>query len=49
MDLSYEKTFNYDKSLEYELDRALNIIEESIVEYLNGQIPDEVLDIAKGW
>jgi len=32
-----------------QLDRALNIIEESIVEYLSGQIPDEVLDIAKGW
>ena len=32
-----------------ELDKALNIIEESIVEYINGEIPDEVLSIAKGW
>lgn len=32
-----------------ELDRALDIIEESIVEYLNGEIPDEVLAVAKGW
>lgn len=32
-----------------ELDRAIDIIEESIVEYLNGQIPDEVLDVIKGW
>lgn len=32
-----------------ELDTALSIIEESIVEYLNGEIPDEVLSIAKGW
>lgn len=32
-----------------ELDKALNIIEESIVEFLNGEIPDEVLKVAKGW
>lgn len=32
-----------------ELDKALDIIEESIVEYLNGEIPDEVLSVAKGW
>lgn len=32
-----------------ELDKALNIIEEAIVEYINGEIPDEVLSIAKGW
>lgn len=32
-----------------ELDTALNIIEESIVEYLKGDIPDEVLDVIKGW
>lgn len=32
-----------------ELDRALDIIEESIVEYLNDEIPDEVLSVAKGW
>lgn len=32
-----------------ELDKALDIIEESIIEYLNGQIPDEVLEVAKGW
>jgi 4-aminobutyrate aminotransferase len=32
-----------------ELDRALDIIEKSIEEYLNGDIPDEVLKVAKGW
>lgn len=32
-----------------ELEKALNIIEESIVDYLNGDIPDEVLRVAKGW
>lgn len=32
-----------------ELDEALDIIEESMVEYLNGEIPDEVLEVAKGW
>lgn len=32
-----------------EIDRALNIIEESINDYLGGDIPDEVLEIAKGW
>lgn len=32
-----------------ELDRALNIIEESIQDYLKGDIPDEVLKVAKGW
>lgn len=35
--------------LKDELDKALNIIEESIVEYLNGEIPDDVLSVAKGW
>lgn len=32
-----------------QLDKALNIIEESINDYLKGNIPDEVLEIAKGW
>lgn len=32
-----------------ELDKALDIIEESIIEYLNGEICDEVLNFAKGW
>ncbi|MEA4847811.1 MAG: aspartate aminotransferase family protein [Clostridiaceae bacterium] len=32
-----------------ELGRALDIIEESMKEYLNGEIPDEVLEVAKGW
>lgn len=32
-----------------ELDKAINIIEESIVDYLNGNIPDEILKFAKGW
>lgn len=32
-----------------EADKALNIIEESINDYLNGNIPDEVLKVAKGW
>jgi len=34
---------------EEELNRALDIIEESMQEYINGQIPDEVLKVAKGW
>ena len=32
-----------------QIDKAIDIIEESINEYLNGDIPDEVLQIAKGW
>ena len=32
-----------------EIDKALNIIEDSIKEYLNNEISDEVLTIAKGW
>lgn len=32
-----------------QMDRAIGIIEEAIVEYLAGEIPDEVLEIAKGW
>lgn len=32
-----------------QMDKALDIIEASIVEYLTGDIPDEVLEIAKGW
>jgi 4-aminobutyrate aminotransferase len=31
------------------MDKALNIIEESIQEYIKGNIPDEVLEVAKGW
>ncbi|MGI6585087.1 MAG: aspartate aminotransferase family protein [Lutisporaceae bacterium] len=34
---------------EAELNRALDIIEESIKEYLDGIIPDEVLKVAIGW
>lgn len=30
-------------------DKAIDIIEESINEYLKGNIPDEVLKVAKGW
>ncbi len=32
-----------------EIDMALNIIEEAIIEYIDGDISDEVLKIAKGW
>ncbi|WP_411680902.1 aspartate aminotransferase family protein [Clostridium thailandense] len=32
-----------------QIDKALDAIESSIKEYLNGDIPDEVLKIAKGW
>ncbi len=32
-----------------QLDKAIDIIEESIVEYINGEISDEVLSVAKGW
>lgn len=32
-----------------ELNKALDIIEEAMEEYVNGQIPDEVLEVAKGW
>ncbi len=32
-----------------QMDKALDIIEDSIGEYLKGDIPDEVLEIAKGW
>ncbi len=32
-----------------ELDKAINIIEASIIEYLNGEIPDSILNVAKGW
>lgn len=32
-----------------EVDAALDIIEEAINDYLEGDIPDEVLEIAKGW
>lgn len=32
-----------------QMDEAIDIIEQSITEYLNGDIPDSVLKIAKGW
>ena len=32
-----------------EMDRALDIIEESMEEFEGGQIPDSVLDVVKGW
>lgn len=32
-----------------QIDRSIDIIEEAIVEYLAGDIPDEVLQISKGW
>ncbi|WZL74028.1 aspartate aminotransferase family protein [Clostridiaceae bacterium 35-E11] len=32
-----------------EIDTALEIIEEAMTEYLNGNIPDKVLEVAKGW
>ncbi|MBA1336054.1 MAG: Pyridoxal phosphate-dependent aminotransferase [Firmicutes bacterium] len=32
-----------------QIDKALDIIEEAIKEYLAGDIPDEVLRVAKGW
>lgn len=32
-----------------QMNKALDIIEESIVGYLKGDIPDEVLQVAKGW
>jgi len=32
-----------------DMDRAIDIIDESIQDYLSGDIPDEVLGIAKGW
>jgi 4-aminobutyrate aminotransferase len=32
-----------------QIDRAVDIIEEAIIEFNAGKIPDEVLEIAKGW
>lgn len=32
-----------------EMDKALDVLEEAIGEYIAGDIPDEVLRIAKGW
>ena len=32
-----------------EMDKAIDIIEAAIEDYLAGNIPDEVLRIAKGW
>lgn len=32
-----------------QIDKAIDIIEESILEYLSGEIPDQVLDVIKGW
>ncbi|MGI6603844.1 MAG: aspartate aminotransferase family protein [bacterium] len=34
---------------EEELDRALDIIEESLVDVISGKVPDEVLETVKGW
>jgi len=32
-----------------QIDKAVNIIEEAVLEFNAGKIPDEVLEIAKGW
>lgn len=32
-----------------ELDKAIDVIEESIIEYMSGEISDSVLAVAKGW
>ncbi len=32
-----------------EMDKAIDIIEEAINDYLAGDIPDEILEVAKGW
>lgn len=32
-----------------QMDKAIDIIEDAIVEYTAGEIPDKVLEIAKGW
>ena len=32
-----------------ELDKAVNIIEEAMQDFIDGKIPDEVLETAKGW
>jgi 4-aminobutyrate aminotransferase len=32
-----------------QIDEALSLIEESIVDFINGDIPDEVLETSKGW
>jgi len=32
-----------------QIDKALNVIEESIQEYVDDEIPDSVLDVTKGW
>ena len=32
-----------------QIDKSIDIIEESIIEYLNGDISDEVLQIVKEW
>ncbi|MGY0374281.1 aspartate aminotransferase family protein [Clostridium sp. JNZ J1-5] len=32
-----------------QIDKALDVIEEAIKEYLKGGIPDEVLEVSKGW
>ncbi|QZY54754.1 aspartate aminotransferase family protein [Crassaminicella profunda] len=34
---------------EKEVDRALDIIEETIKEYIDGEITDEALEVVKGW
>lgn len=32
-----------------QLDKSIDIVEESIKEYMNGEIPDDVLNIVQGW
>ena len=32
-----------------EMDKSLNIIEESMDDFANGRIPDSVLETVKGW
>jgi len=32
-----------------EIDKAIDVIEESMKDYLAGNIPDEILETAKGW
>jgi 4-aminobutyrate aminotransferase len=32
-----------------EIDKAIDVIEESMKEFLAGDIPDEILETTKGW
>ena len=32
-----------------EIDRAMVIIDEAMQDFVDGKIPDEVLEVAKGW